>query len=163
MVGKGAAISATKTKWTLECLLEDAKRFDSISEWMRSNSGAYDAAWRQGVVEQCTAHMQSKGGDNNVVYLWCDSLSSVYKIGITSDKLGMKRINMCRSHNKMDPRIVFMLKVDDARAVESELLKLGTDPELDSSIDGYTEFRKLTNTELGQAVSIAYEAALSAA
>jgi hypothetical protein len=62
----------------------------------------------------------------------------------------------------MDPRIVFMLKVSDARAVESRLLELGTDPELDSSIDGYTEFRELTNDDLREAVGIAYSAAIAA-
>jgi hypothetical protein len=103
-----------------------------------------------------------KATANDVVYIWRDAGSDLHKVGVTSARIGEDRINICRRHNGMDPRIVFMLKVDDARAVESKLLELGTDPDLDSSIDGYTEFRRLTNAELGKAVSIAYEAALAA-
>ena len=98
--------------------------------------------------------------DNDVVYVWRDEVTGLHKVGITSERLGEFRIG--GSNKGVDPRIVFMLKVDDARAVESKLLELGTDPELDSSIDGYTEFRRLTDAELGKAVSIAYEAALAA-
>jgi hypothetical protein len=103
-----------------------------------------------------------RGTANDVVYIWRDAGTDLHKVGVTSDRIGERRIGICGKHNGMDPRIVFMLKVDDARAVESKLLELGTDPELDSSIDGFTEFRRLTDAELGQAVSIAYEAALAA-
>jgi hypothetical protein len=98
--------------------------------------------------------------DNNVVYLWQDTTTGLHKIGVTSERLGEQRIG--GKNYSMDPRIVFMLKVDDARAVEAELLKLGTDPELESSIDGHTEFRVLTNEELGKAVSTAYQYAVAA-
>jgi hypothetical protein len=102
------------------------------------------------------------GTANDVVYIWRNAGSDLHKVGVTSARIGEGRIAICRRHNGMDPRIVLMLKVADARAVESKLLELGTDPELDSSIDGYTEFRRLTDAQLGQAVSIAYEAALAA-
>jgi hypothetical protein len=149
--------------WTsLQACLEDALQYKTRFEWKKASGGAMSSAYNNGWIDQCTAHMERCGGsDNDVVYVWRDELSGLHKIGVTSDRLGEFRIG---GFNKnVEPSIVFMLKVSNARAVESELLKLGTDPELDSSIDGYTEFRKLTNTELGQAVSIAYEAALSAA
>jgi hypothetical protein len=105
--------------------------------------------------------MERLGGtDNDVVYIWREADTDLHKVGVTSERLGEFRIG--GKNYGMDPRIVFMLKVDDARAVESQLLELGADPKLDSSIDGYTEFRKLTDAELGKAVSIAYEAALAA-
>jgi hypothetical protein len=147
--------------WTEELVIQSASRFSSQSEWRAADGAAFDAAQRLGCKGRATEHMARLGGtDNDVVYIWRDEGTDLHKVGVTSERLGEFRIG---GLNKgMDPRIVFMLKVDDARAVESELLQLGTDPELDSSIDGYTEFRRLTDAELGQAVSIAYEAALAA-
>ena len=151
-------------KFALSRSIEECKKiasqYGSRADWIYGDLPSYKVAGRQGWLDECCAHMVTKGSDNDVVYIWRDEVTGLHKIGITSDRLGEFRIG---GFNKgVDPRIVMMLKVDDARAIEKQLLELGTDPELDSSIDGYTEFRKLTNTELGQAVSIAYEAALSA-
>lgn len=150
--------------WTLERCMADAARYSSRIDWQSASRPAYSAAKRKGWIDQCCKHMEALhvGTANDVVYIWRDADSDLHKVGVTSDRIGERRIGVCSSHNDMDPRIVFMLKVADARAVESKLLELGTDPELDSSIDGYTEFRRLTDAELGQAVSIAYEAALAA-
>jgi len=149
--------------WTLERCMEDASRFSGRAEWKRESSSAFTAARKKGWLDQCCEHMGRAGGTaNDVVYIWRNAGSDLHKVGVTSARIGEGRIAICRRHNGMDPRIVLMLKVADARAVESKLLELGTDPELDSSIDGYTEFRRLTDAQLGQAVSIAYEAALAA-
>jgi hypothetical protein len=150
--------------WNLERCMEDAKQYSFRHEWEIASPG-YQAARRNGWLKDCVEHMSysQRATDGDVIYLWEDTTSGLYKIGVTSARIGDKRIQVCVRRNSMNALIRFMVKVPDAYAVESELLKLGTDPELDSSIDGYTEFRKLTNTELGQAVSIAYEAALSAA
>ena len=153
-----------KGYWTFERCMKDAALYQSRMEWKRASSAAYSTSSRAGWLDQCCEHMEL--GDlataNDVVYIWRDAGTDLHKVGVTSARIGEQRIDICSSHNGMDPRIVFMLKVSDARAVESKLLELGTDPELDSSIDGYTEFRRLTDAELGQAVSIAYEAALAA-
>lgn len=151
-------------KFSLSRSLEDCKaaasQYESRAEWFYGDIASYRVAGRQGWLDECCAHMTGKGSDNDVVYIWRDEITGLHKIGITSDRLGEFRIG---GFNKgVDPSIVLMLKVDDARAVEKEMLRLGTAPEMDSSIDGYTEFRRLTNAELGKAVSIAYEAALAA-
>ena len=151
-------------KWDEDSVLKSASSFKTKTEWRRSEGGAYNAAKVLGIYEQATAHMARGYGatDNDDVYLWRDGSTEIHKVGVTSSRVGESRIAICRRHNDMDPRIVFMLKVADARAVESQLLELGTDPQLDSSIDGYTEFRELTNDDLREAVSIAYSAALAA-
>ena len=154
-------VAAHGTWTSLDACLQDALQYNTLREWREASGGAVMAAYRGGWIEQCTAHMERAGGsDNDVVYIWRDDVTGLHKVGITSDRLGEYRIG--GNNADMDPRIVFMLKVADARAVESKLLELGTAPDLNSSIDGYTEFRRLTDAELGQAVSIAYEAALAA-
>ena len=150
-----------KGYWTLELCMEESAKYSTRAEWNIRSNGSYTRALRNGWLDQCCEHMERVGGsDNNVVYVWRDRLTDLHKIGITSERLGEFRIGGLNKN--VEPAIVFMLKVPDARAVESELLKLGTDPGLDSSVDGYTEFRRLTDAELGKAVSIAYEAALAA-
>lgn len=161
MTSKSDSITSGKTRILKQHCIESAAQFSTRSEWKAGDRSNYMAAWRNGWVEDCSTHMErSRGSDNDVVYVWRDDVTGLHKIGITSDRLGEYRIG--GDNRDMDPRVVFMLKVNDARAVESKLLELGTDPELDSSIDGYTEFRRLTDAQLGQAVSIAYEAALAA-
>ena len=149
--------------WSLEECVADAKKYRTASEW-KNNSSGYASACYHGWLDACSEHMEigHSVSANDVVYLWRDNVSGLHKVGITSDRIGENRISRVRSRNDMDASIVFMLKVPDARAVESQLLELGTDPELDSSIDGYTEFRVLSNDDLREAVSIAYEAALAA-
>ena len=158
--------SETKPRgyWTLERCIEDAAQYGGVKEWLTASRSAYAIAHRKGWLEQCCRHMETalSGTANDVVYLWRDANTDLHKIGVTSAHIGEQRIAQCRRHNNMNPSIVFMLKVPDARAVESQLLKLGTDPELDSSIDGYTEFRVLSNEELGKAVSTAYQYAVAA-
>ena len=152
--------------WTKARCLKDASGFCYRFQWQQESPSAYSAAKKKGWLDECCAHMVSPdvhfSSDNNVVYIWRDATTDLHKIGVTSDRIGEGRISSCGVSNNMDPRIVFMLKVSDARAVEAELLKLGTDPGLDSSIDGYTEFRVLTNEELGKAVSTAYQYAVAA-
>ena len=136
-----------------------ALNYETRAEWSYGDLGSYKVACRNGWLEECCVHMTSKGSDNDVVYIWRDIMTGLHKIGITSDRLGEFRIG---GFNKnVSPEIIFMLKVNDARAVENELLKLGSVPKLDKSIDGYTEFRILTDQELGEAVSIAYSMAAS--
>jgi hypothetical protein len=51
---------STKTRrvaWTRESVIEDAKKFDSISEW-RKNGSAYAAASAKGWLEEATSHMK---------------------------------------------------------------------------------------------------------
>lgn len=148
--------------WTKETVFESAQPFDCPSDWRRQLSTAWHRAYQNGWMEECTAHMSRKGsGDNDVVYLW-ENISDpgIFKVGITSDSMGETRIRQCCAHNAMEARIIFMLKVQDAREVERALLQLGASPEYSTDIDGYTEFRKLSDSELSIAVSIAYEAGL---
>lgn len=151
-------------RWTKELCMEVTAGVVNVAQWQRVSNGSYKAAVENGWYEDCTAHFEDSkyGTDADVVYVWRVSGTDLHKIGLTGDKMGEERIRLCGRDNGMDPRIVFMLKVPDARAVEKQLLELGTTPELDSSIDGYTEFRRLTDADLGKAVSIAYEAALAA-
>lgn len=50
--------SRTGKKWTFETCAENAKRYKTRSDWQRGCSGAYNAANRNGWLEDCCAHMK---------------------------------------------------------------------------------------------------------
>ena len=46
--------------WTLEKCLEVSKNYSYQTEWLKNDAGSYDAAYRNGWLEQCCAHMRSR-------------------------------------------------------------------------------------------------------
>ena len=49
-----------KGYWTLEMCIEDAKKYRSISEWNKNSSSAYQVAWKNGWLNECTTYMTKK-------------------------------------------------------------------------------------------------------
>ena len=91
------------------------------------------------------------GSDADVFYLWVNGKDpSVYKVGITSERRDEGRITDCSRHNNMTPRIIMMLKTPNARDIERRALELGDNANYPSTIDGYTEFRRYSDAELGE-------------
>jgi predicted nucleic acid-binding Zn-ribbon protein len=89
--------------------------------------------------------------DANVFYLWAnDDDPGVFKIGITSERRDADRIIECTRKTNLTPRIIMMLKTPNARDIERRALELGDDPRYPDTIDGYTEFRRYSDAELGE-------------
>lgn len=109
----------------------------------------------------CPACAKSVKCDADVFYIWQNMGDSrgVYKSGITSGRCGDDRISHVADEAGFQPQTIIMLRAENAREIERAVLELGADPGYDSSVDGYTEFRILTDQELGEAVSIAYSMA----
>ena len=51
-----------KKKWTLILCQEDAKRFETRTEWFNKGKKSYAAAQRNGWLAKCTGHMKDKRG-----------------------------------------------------------------------------------------------------
>jgi len=49
------------SKWSLERCQKAAKRFDSVTAWETGAPSSFKSATAHGWVEQCSAHMRSKG------------------------------------------------------------------------------------------------------
>ena len=102
------------------------------------------------------------GTDGDLLYIWRVNNSDTYKIGITSARLGDRRIKEVASSftalatECITPSIVCMINTVNAKEIESKLLqKFNTAPSnIPNSISGYTEFRTLTNAELAEALEI---------
>lgn len=99
------------------------------------------------------------GSDADAVYIWLADRERfngkpVYKVGVTSERLGEKRIHQVAARNNQEARIVALASVGPfAREVETKLKKLGDDPQYLVK-DGRTEFRAMSESELSEALQI---------
>lgn len=150
-------------RWTRELCIETTANFRNVSQWQRESNGSYKAAVENGWYGDCVGHFEENlyGTDADVIYIWQVTGTDTYKIGLTSQKMGEFRIWQCSRHNGMDANIILVASVDDAREIEQTLLALGEEvPEFGSEVDGYTEFRILSDADLCEATRLVYEAAL---
>jgi hypothetical protein len=150
--------------WTDEMLIADAKRFETRSEWLRESSGAYKTAVKRNLLGACCDHMERAGGtDNDAIYIWraigeTFNGEQVYKVGVTSARLGTQRIEQVCKRGNMQAEIIILAQVSGrASKLELQLMEIGTDPGF-SSFDGSSEFRAMTDEQLSQAVRLVSEA-----
>lgn len=86
------------------------------------------------------------------IYLWKDGNAN-FKIGITTSCYGDIRIRSCARHRNTSYKILRLNKVKNAALLESDLLKEFGVACYNDGLDGYTEFRTLTNTEVEEICS----------
>ena len=150
-----------QSKWTPESCLEIAKKYSFQKQWQQNHPASFYAAYRGGWLESCTAHMGDSPrapSDNNCIYIWRSQIPSVYKIGVTSQRLGTERIDRCTKNSSMRClEIVLLESVDNALSVERQLLDLGA-PFTGATGDGRTEFRVLSEFDLQTARELALAA-----
>lgn len=58
-------LSRNRLKWTKEECLKDANNYKTIKEWATSSSSGYQAAFKKGWIDACTAHMVRKLAPKN--------------------------------------------------------------------------------------------------
>ena len=49
-----------KKKWTKETLLEESKKYNSISDWMSGNISSYNTALKKDFYQECVQHMSKR-------------------------------------------------------------------------------------------------------
>ncbi|QNJ54922.1 hypothetical protein vBValMR10Z_382 [Vibrio phage vB_ValM_R10Z] len=54
---KAGSLGGSRIKWTLERLKADALKYKTRKEWNKKSTGAYSAAYKRGVLDECCAHM----------------------------------------------------------------------------------------------------------
>lgn len=118
-----------------------------VRDLLDKNPSAYGAARKRYPWLLCD--LPNRGcwsSDNDILYLWrvvdVRYPSNLYKIGVTSARLGRARIAECAGALKVQADVVFMAKVDDAYLLEREALQIGTQFAV-GDVAGYSEFRLL--------------------
>ncbi len=54
---KPGSLGGTTVKWTKQKILAEAKKYQTIREWLNKNKKSYAAAWSMNILDQATKHM----------------------------------------------------------------------------------------------------------
>ena len=146
-----------RVNWTPKLLSEEALKYSTRAVFYRNNNNAYVAARRFGILDDITEHLEYSDTYNtrDVVYLWRVE-GDMFKVGITSENLGDKRIYDVAKDAGFIPEIVMLENVGTvmAKSIESQILKLGKPVSFRSSFPGSSEFRHFSSTDLNKAIKL---------
>lgn len=166
MSRKGLAIKAFEElgieksiiDWTPKLAASRALMYPTRIEFKRNDPKAYDYTIKySGCPDEIMAHMvPSSNSDNNAIYIWkVVGLDDVYKIGVTSTRLGCERIQHVAGKAGVEYDIVILASVvSKATEIEKMLLDSSTPYSFDYKFDGSTEFRKIANDEIDTMINI---------
>lgn len=145
--------------WNEDNIRLEASKYNSRSAFEFSSASAYNAALRIGLMDQLGFESRINGNDNNAIYIWravgqVYNGNPVYKIGVTSARLGVRRIEQVAKGVGFEFEVICCEAVQcKASDLEKKLLILGEDPRF-SGFDGCTEFRALSDSALYAAISL---------
>ena len=149
-------------RWGKKEIIEAAKGYPNKKLFALENPGASGAAYRKfpGLLDELFSN-ERLPMDNDTIYIWRavgqhHNGNPVYKIGVTSARLGDWRIRLCASKAGFEFDLICNETLADgvrATDIEKKLLRLG-EPVDYSGFDGCTEFRALSDSALYAAVSM---------
>jgi len=148
-----------RADWTEATVRSEAKKYGSVVEFQRECGSGYNFANRLGIVWNLGFPEDRAPSDNNAIYIWravgqVYNGNPVYKIGVTSARLGTDRIERCSRSNGFDFEIICCETVQcRGTDLEKKLLILGENPRF-VGFDGCTEFRALSDSALYAAISL---------
>lgn len=149
-----------KTKWdTDEAVLAEARKHRSRGAFCRDGAGAYEAARRRCLLDQIDWSEGAGGSDNDAIYIWRAvgqhyNGNPVYKIGVTSARLGTRRVEEGSRKSGFEFDLICCEPVQcKATDLERKLHLFGEDPGF-VGFAGCTEFRALSDSALYAAISL---------
>ena len=156
-----AHMHPVQTSWTDDMLQNEAMKYQTRIEFVRGSFNAYQRAAKREMLDRICGHMErGLRSDDDVIYIWKAVGETylgeqVYKVGVTSERLGAERIvQVARAHDMTADIVIFQALNKRASKLEKKLLMLGENPNFTSGLDGYSEFRALTEDELKAATSL---------
>lgn len=144
--------------WDAAAVREVASQYTTRVEFFRDCPGGYKAAHRLGLIDDL-GFQDQPGCDNDAIYIWRAvgqhfSGNPVYKIGVTSARLGTRRVEDVAKGVGFEYDLICCERVAcKATDLERKLHILGENPGY-SGFDGATEFRALSDSALYAAVSM---------
>jgi hypothetical protein len=151
--------------WSKKDLLKEARKYKTRAEFRTGSNGAYQTARKRKLLDEICSHMISgyNQESRNTVYVWKIEGELKYKIGTTSEHLGVTRIDSVAKSGKVCPEWIQLFYVgnENALRIEQEMLAIGRPSQFCTKFDGSTEFRDLSFEEIEQVLSIARQAAQS--
>lgn len=146
------AIKAHQDKYSYECS-EYTKKDNHVKIYCRKCNRYF--------IQRANDHLKGHGcsicskasSDYNVFYIWKILGTDIYKLGVTSERLGNNRIETvlqqyCKVYGKSSYEIIEKFNVNEANIIETLLLKKFINNPINHIFDGCTEFRTLNKSEL---------------
>lgn len=144
-----AHMGDARKKWTKEQILEAAQRHQTRSDFLKHEPRAYHAARYRGWLDYACQHMEST---EDVLYLCRVSGTNIFKVGVTSQHLGLSRIEtLSKKYQKPLELVLYAPFSQRIRNLETELLLKGRPVEVEGVKSG--EFREFSPTDLKKVVS----------
>lgn len=156
--------SSTLRDWSNDTdVINEGAKYRSRREFQRSQScSAYAAALQRGLLDLIEFPENNAPSDNDAIYIWRAvgqhyNGHPVYKIGVTSARLGTHRIEQVARAGGFEFELICCEPVQcKATDLERKLHILGEDPKF-VGFDGCTEFRALSDSALYAAISMICE------
>lgn len=152
-----------KTFWTSEMVITELEGFRDRADFKRKKKNAYQYA-----VKHCPEILDShldptrSGKDNDAIYIWKAvgqffNGDQVYKVGVTSHRLGDSRVRDVSKLAGFDYEVVCIVRVKHkATSVEKKLHNLGISPKY-QGFAGCTEFRAFSENDMEKVMKIIKE------
>lgn len=139
-----------------------AAKYPTRNSFKWGDWNMYHIAQRRGIMGKICTHMKTKiGSDKDVVYLLKTMINNnqeVFKAGITSKRCKKRRLSELKCHSGSVFEVVYWVETNNAKHVEAQILKLGTQVEGLIKFGGYREMRIFTNEELAIAEDLLKQA-----
>lgn len=142
-----------------EDILAEGRKYSTCREFCVGSNGAYTAAAKRGLLELIDFPGKNAICDKDVIYIWKAigeyfNGNPVYKIGVTSARLGTRRIEEVAKFGNFEFDIICCETVQcKASDMERKLLILGESPGY-YGFNGASEFRALSDSALYAAISL---------
>lgn len=150
----------TSKHWDDDKALAESKKYSTRSAFSKCSQGAYSYVMDNDISHEAFSHMERITSDFDSVYIWCagylDSGIGVYKIGVTSIRLGTWRIDNVAVKSGFSPHGLIIAKSRSALKAEKNLMKIGKSAGM-TGFTGSSEFRLMTNKEYSKAYGVIYE------
>jgi len=147
-----------KFVWTKELIQEVANKYSLRSDFYDQEYGdrnVYLAAQRLGCIDEVCSHMKDSPtwyDYYNVIYIWNTiEYPNIWKVGISNHKRVNARIKSVVSQTNFTLNEVFWRQVYEPWKLEKNLIKLGRATSLEDLVDGKTEIRLLTSSQVKKA------------
>lgn len=144
------------TEWSYDLVKEKASECKHRTDFKMKYAGGHKWAYERGLLSELFGDTYNTPEcDNNVVYIWSvKNLPNVYKVGKTSDRLGIRRIKYTSRKGSVEAENIWLFHTSDAKSLEKDLLFIGQPYEFGYKFSGSTEFRQMTDTEFKQCLDI---------
>lgn len=149
----GHMMPKKRSHWTNESLRHEASKYRTKADFKRNCTAGFFKAKRLGILEDICAHMERGSRDDDAVYVWRPKDLAYYKIGLTSARLGLERIQKVANRLGVELELILLSSIIcNPYQLEAELLSFGIPVSFSSKFNGYSEFRWLGDEELSSIV-----------